>query len=137
MRYIEADLEDYHVAYDLFLPLASAVLNDLNAHSLSLLEGIRTSYQPGDTFTRQDAASKLDVRPTFVRDYIGPLVDGGFLEVVEVGGRGKPWTYKLAARTPAVMAISTPDEVAEAVRLAQNVVEESEPSAVISSKSGP
>jgi hypothetical protein len=136
VHYIEADLEDYRTAYELFLPLASAVLNDLNSHSLSVLEGISSHYQSGDTFTRQELAGTLNLRLTFVRDYIGPLVEGGFVEVVEEGGRGKSWVYKVARRVPGAVAISTPEEVAEAVRLTEKLVGGDEPSAVNSSKSG-
>jgi len=132
-HYVEADLADYASAYELFMPLADSILNDLNPLSLKLLDEVRTTFGVGDTFTRQDIASKLNQKPTFVRDYIGPVVEAGYLEVTESGGRGKAWNYKLPYRTPEDIGISTPEEIEEALELATSLGEGVATGAVISS----
>ena len=43
--------------------------------------------------------------------------------MVEEGGRGKRWVYMLTRLTPNALAISTPDEVAEAMKLSETVAD--------------
>jgi len=131
-EYIEADLDDYRVAYQYAAPVIAYGLDELPKLSRDLfnriVEMVKEKIAPdanGDKrFTRRDICRHCGVTGKFVEDYIPLLEDKEYLEVVS-GGKGKKYIYKLPEAFLAdqervtVKGLTTPDELAEAVELAK------------------
>jgi hypothetical protein len=133
-EYIEADLDDYRVAYQYAAPVIAYGLDELPKLSRDLfnriVEMVKEKIAPdanGDKrFTRRDIRRHCGVTDKFVKDYIVALEDKEYLEIVEGGmGKGRRCIYKLPdlfltdQESAAVKGLTTPDELAEAVELAK------------------
>jgi hypothetical protein len=132
LEYIEADLDDYRVAYQYAAPVIAYGLDELPKLSRDLfnkiVEMVKEKIAPdvnGERqFTRRDIQKHCGVTGKFIEDYIPLLEDKEYLEVVS-GGKGKKYIYKLpdAFLTDqdrvTVKGLTTPDELAEAIRLAK------------------
>jgi hypothetical protein len=77
-------------------------------------------------FTRRDIRQHCRVTDKFVKDYVVPLEDEEYLEIVIGGtGKGKKIVYKLSPNVRSqtdeetvVKGLTTPEELAEAIRSA-------------------
>ncbi len=132
LEYIEADLDDYAVAYRYSAAAIACGLDELPKHSRDLLDKIvmmvREQIQPDVTgdklFTRRDIRQHCGVTDRFVKDYIAALEDKEFLEIVSGGtGKGKKIIYKLSEAalnsqdgSANVKGLTTPEELAVAVQ---------------------
>lgn len=135
LEYIEADLEDYALAYRYAAPAIAYGLDELPKHSRDLLikivamvkEKIKPDVVGDKLFTRRDVRQHCGVTDKFVKDYIPALEDKEYLEIVNGGtGKGKKIIYKLSEAAvdsldaaAVVKGLTTPEELAEAVRSAE------------------
>lgn len=102
IKYIEAELEDYRIAYDIANELLKLSLSNIPEKARSVYEVCKDASQPYYGFTRRDireGASKLGIElpsdPTLIK-ILNYLTDEGFL-YVEQGQKGRsPYVYKLA-----------------------------------------
>lgn len=102
--YIEADLQDYYIAYQYLAPVLAQNLDELPPHSHTLLEAIKRVVSAKEVSAEGGAANTIFTRRDVVRwskapahqvhDYIKPLEDLGYLEIV-TGGQGKQYSYRL------------------------------------------
>ncbi|MBI5034073.1 MAG: bifunctional DNA primase/polymerase [Chloroflexi bacterium] len=138
LEYIEADLEDYATAFRYAGPAIAQGLDELPKHSRDLLDKIikmvNESISPdvnGDKlFTRRDIRQQCRVTDKFVKDYVVPLEDEEYLEIVIGGtGKGKKIIYKLSPNVlsqtdeqTVVKGLTTPEELTEAIRSAGSTV---------------
>jgi hypothetical protein len=136
MEYIEADLDDYAMAYRYAAPSIAYGLDELPKHSRDLLAKIVTmmqeQIQPDVTgeklFTRRDIRQYCRVTDKFVKDYILSLEDKEYLEIVSGGtGKGKKIVYKLSKAavnsqdsSGVVKGLTTPEELAAALQQPQS-----------------
>jgi len=133
-EYIEADLDDYRVAYQYAAPVIAYGLDELPKLSRDLfnriVEMVKEKIAPDANgekrFTRRDIRRHCGVTDKFVKDYIVALEDKEYLEIVEGGmGKGRKYIYKLPdlfltdQESAAVKGLTTPDELAETVELAK------------------
>lgn len=110
-EYIESDLEDYKIAYDIALDVLGQTLDELDRRSRYLLNEIIDLVEhmkeenalesiKDIQFTRKDIINwlfKKDMTwyPQILQTYIKPLEDGQYLETVSQG-KGKISIYKLS-----------------------------------------
>jgi hypothetical protein len=134
LEYIEADLEDYATAFRYAGPAIAQGLDELPKHSRDLLdkiikmvnEKISPDVNGDKLFTRRDIRQHCRVTDKFVKDYVVPLEDEEYLEIVIGGtGKGKKIVYKLSPNVlsqtdeeTVVKGLTTPEELAEAIRSA-------------------
>ena len=96
LEYVEADQEDYKYRDDCAAAAIAHGLDDLPHHSRDLLDKIVVMVEkkivPDDKerkqFTRKDITRFCHVTRKFLDDYLPPLQDGEFLEIVQGGRAG-------------------------------------------------
>ena len=78
-------------------------------------------------FTRKDITRFCHVTRKFLDDYLPPLQDGEFLEIVQ-GGQGRKYIYEMpqlpdeeGVDTLNLQGLRTPAELAEAIQLAEGL----------------
>ena len=136
LEYIETDLEDYTTAFRYAGPAIAQGLDELPKHSRDLLdkiikmvnETISPDVSGGKLFTRRDIRQHCHVTDKFVKDYVVPLEDEEYLEIVIGGtGKGKKIVYKLSPNVlnqtdeqTVVKGLTTPEELVEAIRSASS-----------------
>jgi len=134
LEYIEADLADYEMAYRYAAPVIASGLDELPKHSRALFEKIVAMVETQivadtegkKTFTRRDIRRHCNVTDKFVKDYIAPLEDKEYLEIVSGDtGKGKKYVYQISEAAlneregaAIVKGLTTPEELAEILRLA-------------------
>ena len=132
-EYVEADLDDYAVAYRYAAPAIAHGLDELPKLSRDLLEKIvamvndriNPDVNGARLFTRRDIRRHCGVTDKFVKDYVPPLEDKEYLEIVSGGtGKGKKIIYQLAEAAEncrdeinMIKGLTTPEELAEALGL--------------------
>jgi hypothetical protein len=135
LEYIKADRADYAVAYSHAAPIIASGLDELPKHSRTLLEKIigmvenKIEADPSGnkSFTRRDIRRHCGVTDKFVKDYIAPLEDKEYLEIVSGDmGKGKKYVYRISETalserngTATVKGLTTPEELAAMLRLAE------------------
>ncbi len=131
LEYIEADLADYEIPYRYAAPVIASGLDELPKHSRELFEKIvvmvKDKIESKDgkkQFTRQDIRRLCGATDKFVKDYVVPLEDKEYLEII-AGGKGKKYIYELPDSVPTepnesavVKGLTTPAELEEMLRLA-------------------
>ncbi len=143
-EYIEADIDDYAVAYRYAAPSIAYGLDELPKHSRDLLGKVvamvQEQIQPDVTgdklFTRRDIRQYCRVTDKFVKDYILSLEDKEYLEIVSGGtGKGKKIVYKLSEaamnsqdNSGVVKGLTTPEELAAAIQQAESSPRVEQPS---------
>lgn len=132
IEYIEADLNDYAVAYQYAAPVIAYGLDELPKLARDLFERIgemvktkiAVDVNGEKLFSRRDVRKHCRVTDKFIWDYIPLLEDKEYLTIVS-GGKGKKYVYKLPetfqedAEGATVKGLTTPTELAEAIELAK------------------
>jgi hypothetical protein len=131
-RYIEAELTDYELAYNLAVKVLAQNLDELDKRSRELLNHIiemvnemseQNDSVPDITFTRRELLSYLKTKginlyPQILHTYIAPL-EAEYLEVIS-GGKGRTSIYKLnltineegKIQMPSLLkSLTTPDQL--------------------------
>lgn len=131
-EYIESDINDYIIAYDLAVEVLSHSLDELDLRARELFEHIIEMAEEMEskgiseiTFTRRDILKHINKTgskwyPQILQLYIKPLEDAEYLEIV-TGGKGKTTTYKLPVsdedgairKIPLIKGLTTPEELEE------------------------
>ncbi len=134
--YIEADLLDYALAYELVAPVLASGMSEVDERCRDLLRQIQAMVahavgadavpHDGDAlrarflaqqFTRRDVHAHTHIARRTLPDRLSALADAGYVTVVE-GGPGKPFVYTLADAQDsggAQLDIPTPDALEAAL----------------------
>ena len=91
VAYIEADLTDYRIAYDLAKDVLRDTLHELSISARDLLE---TAQALGESFTRRDVREALGWPQRRVNENIAELVDMEYLSAL-TGSNGKAYRYSV------------------------------------------
>ena len=141
MKYIEADLRDYAISYKLANEVLRTTLSELSARAWKVFEVCchvhyeKTSKINPDTeeeyegFTRREIKKKakglkVDIGsyPNFTKQ-LESLVETEYLEVLQSGGKGKPYKYgvifqyevdkekNIIIERPSIEDLTTPEEL--------------------------
>jgi len=125
MKYIEADLKDYEIAWKYGHEILGATLDPLPKLSRDMLKSIRdevkskakeSSKKPTEVeFTRREVAGWVGRDESYVRIHIAPLEKNDYLQIKE-GGQGRAYKYLLAAEDEQIdneyaKGVTTPEEL--------------------------
>lgn len=91
---IDADVQDYEVAYRLMLPILRRTFAPLAQRASDLLRKIREHAMPPRRFNRRDCQEWTGLGDTEIRNRLHQLVDAGCVEIVQ-GVQGKRYEYQL------------------------------------------
>ncbi len=117
--YVEADIEDYRIVYDLASSVFSAALDDLPPKSRELLEDIkRYSERVTGCINRKGIRDATGMPEATLRKYIKPLEDNGYLTIIDGGIGGKTVTYdsNIDTRSAAELGLINPDELSALIK---------------------
>ena len=132
VQYIEADLKDYEIAYNLATVVLSQTLDEISKESRELLKLIKSMVNerfekevdsdwesPEEIkFTRKDIRKYTDWKDSVLYEYIKELENMEYLEVIE-GKMGKPYVYRYAyegnPEMPHIRNLLTPEKLEEKI----------------------
>jgi hypothetical protein len=105
---IDADAEDYRVAYRLMLPILRRTFAPLSERAISLHQMLASNKKftaCAARFTRADCEKLAGVGTTEIRNRLNVLVDAGIVEQVS-GKQGVKYEYRLLNKTPSQQGVS-------------------------------
>jgi hypothetical protein len=129
VKYIEADLRDYEIAFKYGQEILGATLDPLPKLSRDMLKSIRDGVKRVASdrgknlceveFTRKEVAVWVGRDESYVRAHIAPLEKNEYLQIKE-GGQGRVYKYFLSIEDEKIdkeyaKGITTPDELAKAL----------------------
>ena len=117
--YVEADIKDYRIAYELASVIFQAALDDLPPKSRELLSEIKAyaSRIPG-SITRRGIRDYTKMPEATLRKYIKPLEDNGYLTIIDGGFGGKTVTYdsNIDTRSAVELGLISPEELSRKIK---------------------
>ncbi len=113
-EFILADIEDYTIAYSLVSKVLESVLKGLSPKVKDLIE-VAKQFNDRE-FTNKDLREKVAWNEKTLEKYVKEAVAWGFFEIIQEGGRGKAYHYRLSKTDDSPIGLLTPEELSKELK---------------------